>query len=436
VRLTTRPFVRSVGPVAVLLGCLLVGANVLHGAGASYAGQTLTKQRTIPLAGEWRFALDPNGVGVGQQWFAQKLGDTVRLPGTTDENHEGLKIDEQRIDRLSRVWYWRGPAWYQRDVVVPEAWAGKRITLLFERTKNTRVWVDGTFCGWEDTLSAPQVFDVTKAMTPGKHTITVAVDNAKLPPVGPAHAVDERTQTNWNGIVGRMELRATDPVWLEDVQVYPNAAKKEAVVRVTIGNITGRPASGQITVGCESYNVAEPARFKTHSIQVTVSERETVVEFTYEPGDHVPLWSEFQPALLRLDLMLETVTEDESYRDQRSVNFGMRDFSKDRNRLKINGKRVFLRGRTDCCFYPLTGYPPMDKAGWRRVLSILKSWGINHVRFHSWCPPQAAFEAADELGCISRLNFRTSAALSTPLTTRRRQSTTSTGWMWKVPRPT
>ena len=27
-----------------------------------------------------------------------------------------------------------------------------------------------------------------------------------------------------------------------------------------------------------------------------------------------------------------------------------------------------------------------------------KAWGINHYRFHSWCPPKAAFEAADELG--------------------------------------
>jgi hypothetical protein len=116
------------------------------------------------------------------------------------------------VDRLSRVWYWKGPAWYQRQATIPDTCAGKRIALLFERTKNVPVWVDETFFGWDDTLRAPQVFDVTKAMTPGSHTITVVVDNAKLPPVGPSHAVDERTQTNWNGIIGRMELRAADPV--------------------------------------------------------------------------------------------------------------------------------------------------------------------------------------------------------------------------------
>jgi len=360
-----------------------------------HAGHVLP---TLPLSGTWKFRLDAEDLGVAEQWYALEFDDTVQLPGTTDENRKGIKKDELCIDRLSRVWYWKGPAWYQRRVMIPDAWDGKRITLFLERSKHTLVWVDRTFCGWEDTLSAPQVFDVTAAMTPGEHTITVLVDNAKLPPVGPSHAVDERTQTNWNGIVGKMELRATTPVWLEDVQVYPNARKKQAVVRAVVGNLTGKAASGQITVECESYNVAKPSTFKTQSFKVKAGERENVVEFTYKPSDDVPLWDEFQPAMLRLTLNLETKAGDEQFSDQRSVNFGMRDFTKERNRLKINGRSVFLRGKNDCCLFPLTGYPPMDKAGWLRVLYIAKSYGINHYRFHSWCPPEAAFEAADELG--------------------------------------
>jgi hypothetical protein len=353
---------------------------------------------TIPLAGVWKFRLDGEDVGVAEKWFALEFEDSVQLPGTTDENHKGIFKDERCVDRLSRVWYWKGPAWYQRRVTIPDDWNGKRITLLLERSKNTRVWVDKTFCGCEDTLSGPQFFDVTGAMTPGEHTLTVLVDNAKLPPVGPSHAVDERTQTNWNGIVGKMELAVKGPVWLDDVQVYPDVAKKQAVVRVVVGNITGKAASGRITAGCESYNVAKSLTFPSQSFEVKAAERENIIEFTYKPGDDVPLWDEFNPAMLRLTLKLETKAGDGQFSNERSVNFGMRDFTKKRNRLMINGKYVFLRGRTDCANYPLTGYPPMDKAGWLRVLSILKDWGLNHVRFHSWCPPEAAFEAADELG--------------------------------------
>jgi len=375
-------------PQLLLLATLLAG----------HVDSTMAEETTLPLAGTWKFRLDADDVGVAEKWFALEFDGTVQLPGTTDENHKGIKKDEQCIDRLSRVWFWKGAVWYQHRVTIPDAWDGKRITLLLERSKNTRVWVDQTFCGGEDTLSAPQFFDVTAAMTPGEHTLTVLVDNAKLPPVGPSHAVDERTQTNWNGIVGKMELRATAPVWLDDVQVYPDAMKKRAVVRAVIGNITGKAASGRITVGCESYNVAKPSTFMTQSFEVKAPERGNVVEFTYEPGDEVPLWDEFQPAMLRLNLNLKSTAGGEPFGDQRSVNFGMRDFTKERNRLTINGRPVFLRGKNDACLFPLTGYPPMDKAGWLRVLSIAKSYGINHYRFHSWCPPEAAFEAADELG--------------------------------------
>jgi len=368
---------------AILLGCVSVAT---------------AHETTLSLAGAWKFRLDADNVGMAQSWYTQGLDDTVQLPGTTDENKKGIFKDEKCVDRLSRVWFWKGPAWYQKQVTIPASWSHKRITLFFERTKHTRVWVDETFCGWEDTLSAAQIFDVTKAMTPGKHTITVVIDNAKLPPVGPAHAVDERTQTNWNGIVGKIELRATDPIWLKDIQVYPYAAKKEARVRVEIGNMTGQPFTGQIDLTCHSTNVAKPATFKAQTVKVKTNENKDLVEFIYRPGDTAPLWDEFHPALMKLTLKLQTKVGTRQFAHTRAVRFGMRDFTQKRNRLLINGRSLFLRGRVDCANYPLTGYPPMDKAGWLRVLSMTKAWGINHYRFHSWCPPMAAFEAADELG--------------------------------------
>jgi hypothetical protein len=355
-------------------------------------------QDKIPLAGTWSFRLDAEDVGVKEKWFAKSFDDTVQLPGTTDENQKGIKKDEQCIDRLSRVWYWKGPAWYQRKVMIPASWKGKHIKLFLERTKYTRVWVDQTFCGGEDTLSAPQLFDLTQALTPGEHTLTVLIDNAKLPPVGPAHAVDQRTQTNWNGIIGTLELRATDPIWLDDVQIYPDAAKKQARVRAVIGNITGQPATGKLVVHCRSANIPKPVAFASQTIEVQAPDARNVVEFIYQPGGEVPLWDEFQPALLQLDLQLTANAGGQSFADRQAASFGMRDFKREGQRLAINNRTVFLRGRLDCANYPLTGYPPMDKAGWLRVLGILKAWGLNHVRFHSWCPPEAAFEAADDLG--------------------------------------
>ena len=353
---------------------------------------------TMSLAGNWRFRLDAKDVGVNEKWYSQSLDDNVQLPGTTDENQKGLLKDEHCIDRLSRVWYWKGPAWYQRQVTIADGWKGKHITLMLERTKHTRVWVDQTYCGGDDTLSAPQVIDLTPSMTPGEHTLTVVVDNAKLPPVGPAHAVDERTQTNWNGIIGRIELRATDPVWLDDVQVYPHAANKQAVVHAVVGNLTGAPATGKITINCTGGPVGKPVTFKSQTVEFQAADKSQVIECVYQPGDEVPLWDEFQPALLHLTLKLEAAAGGQASKDERTVAFGMRDFKREGNILTNNGHPVFLRGRLDCANYPLTAYPPMDRPGWLKVLSILKAWGLNHVRFHSWCPPEEAFAAADELG--------------------------------------
>ena len=84
--------------------------------------------------------------------------------------------------------------------------------------------------------------------------------------------------------------------------------------------------------------------------------------------------------------------------DHKVVDFGMREFKTDGTRFQINGRPVFLRGTTECCIFPLTGYPPSDVKSWERVLQTCKDYGLNHVRFHSFCPPEAAFIAADKLG--------------------------------------
>ncbi len=356
---------------------------------------------TLDLAGVWRFRLDPEKKGVEAKWFAETLDDAVALPGTTETNGKGPVRDDAAVDRLSRPRYWVGPAWYQRDLEIPSAWQGKRITLLLERTKHTRVWVDGVPAGSQDSLSAPHVFDLTRVLLPGRHTFTILVDNSKLPPVGPSHAVDERTQSNWNGLLGRLELRATDPVWIEDVQVHPDAAARQARVRAVIGNITGRAVTGRLEVVCASFNVANPAAFQPQTLEVRALERQNVVEFTHVPGAEVPLWDEFRPALLRMTVALAA----DAFADRRVVEFGLREFRRDGPRLTINGRTVFLRGRIDCANYPLTGHAPMDKAEWLRVLGIVRDWGLNHVRFHSWCPPEAAFAAADKLGMYLQPEF-------------------------------
>ena len=298
------------------------------------------EEDVLSLAGAWGFKLDPENSGLSDRWFSRRLDEVVTLPGTTDENHKGIKKDERCDDRLSRVYYWKGPAWYQRRVTIPQSWKNKRITLLLERTKHTQVWVDNTYYGTRDSLSAPQFYDLTASMTPGKHTLTILVDNSKVPPIGPAHALDERTQTNWNGIIGKIQIRATDLLWLEDIQVYPDVNEKKVQVRAVVGNRTGRTIYAYLEVSASTWNTKRVRKYTRKTIKVR--DADNAVQFDYTFDDDVPLWDEFDPAMVRLTVSLRAGTQTEQFRDSKTVDFGMREFVTRRNFM---GLRVIYVAR-------------------------------------------------------------------------------------------
>ncbi|MCX7827100.1 MAG: glycoside hydrolase, partial [Verrucomicrobiae bacterium] len=69
----------------------------------------------------------------------------------------------------------------------------------------------------------------------------------------------------------------------------------------------------------------------------------------------------------------------------------------------------------ECCIFPRTGYPPTDLESWKRIIRVCQAHGLNHMRFHSWCPPEAAFVAADELGFYLHVEASSWANQSTTL---------------------
>ena len=388
------------------------------------------KAETISLAGRWSFKLDPKDVGRQEKWYSGKLADSIKLPGSTAENGYGddLSIDTkwtgQIVDKswftedkyekyrqpgnikipfwLTPVKHYVGPAWYQKQVDVPKSWSGNRITLLLERCHwETKVWVDGTAAGMQDSLCTPQLHDLSDLLTPGRHTLTVRVDNSVKYNVGVnAHSVSDHTQSNWNGITGRMELQATDRVWIDDIQVYPDIQDKSAKLVVTIRNETNKRVSGTLTMAAKSWNTKQSHAPAKKIVKFVASEPETVIEVDYPMGDDVLLWDEFSPAMYRLNVSLNAAAVNKAFSNEKAVAFGMREIGTKGTQFTINDRLTFLRGTLECCIFPLTGYPPTNVEEWLRILRVAKAHGLNHIRFHSWCPPEAAFEAADRLGIM------------------------------------
>ncbi|MFO8014609.1 MAG: hypothetical protein R6X20_15030 [Phycisphaerae bacterium] len=357
-------------------------------------------ERTISLAGEWAFRLDPRGVGEKENWAAEDLPRRISLPGSTDEAGYGEPLEKVRLGSLNRPVTYRGPAWYQKRVIVPEGWAGRRVRLFLERCHwKTTVWVDGKEVGSRDSLSVPHVYDLTAHCPPGPHRLTVCVDNRIHVRVGhAAHSITDGTQTNWNGIVGRMDLSARDPVWIEDVRVAPDLANRSAEVRLRLRNATGKPAEGRLVltaVGTLDRTTHTPAPV-TRTVRIAGDAKTVTVP--YPLGEDALVWDEWQPALYTLRTVLETGTDGRPYRDEQTAAFGLREMAVRGRQFRLNGRPFFLRGTLECCIFPRTGYPDMEGDRWRHIMRTAKTYGLNHLRFHSWCPPEAAFVAADREG--------------------------------------
>jgi hypothetical protein len=361
------------------------------------SGQSMT----ISLAGSWAFRLDPSRAGAQQRWFEQPLAthDVIFLPGTTDQAGYGAKTTGPEKDRLSRPYVYVGPAWYQRAVMIPESWRHKRITLLLERAHwQTEVWVDGKPFGMRDSLSTPHVYDLSPALAPGRHLITLCVDNTVKIDVGiRAHSVTDWTQTNWNGVVGRIELNASDPIYIDSAQVFPDG--KSARIEVMVGNSTGQPATGELRASAPGGGgLLSVAKFG-------ITGTEERVKLTLPLGETVRLWDEYQPELYTLDLSLSARSGALQARDQHRLSFGMRTIGARGRQFVLNGRPVFLRGTLECASFPKTGHPPTDVESWMRLFWIARTYGMNHFRFHSWCPPEAAFEAADQTGFLLQVEL-------------------------------
>ena len=350
---------------------------------------------TIYLNGTWKFALDTARIGIAEKWYGHSLPDSVKLPGTLDENKQGIpNLNRQETMRLSRELMYAGMAWYQKTINIPEAWSGHYIRLMMERTKPTQVWVDNNLIGSSNDLLTAQYYNLTNHLAPGKHVLTILVnnsDNSVPHGVTGSHAWTEHTQSNWNGIIGKFCLEAYNPVHIETVQVYPDIDLKKITVRVKISNPQGSVEKTKLTMKADAWNTNEKHNVPPKSFQVTLRKGENIIEVTYSMGSKTLFWSEFNPVLYKLDVTLKS----KKALDNSTLDFGMRKFSTQGTQFTINGTKIFLRGKHDACVFPLTGYPPMDVKGWQKVFRIAKSYNINFYRFHSWTPPLAAFEAAD-----------------------------------------
>lgn len=320
----------------------------------------------IDLSGQWQVKLDAEK----QETMPQAYPETMMLPGTTSAAGLGMPNPAKERGCLTDAYRFEGATWFMRTFTAGD-WTGEQTMLTLERTRKTTVYLDGRPIGHQESLCTPHRYFLPPVHA-GEHTLVIRVDNTDYPTRG-GHLTSPDTQSNWNGITGEISLTVAHTL-LTDLTVRPDL--RRGCLRVH-GHIIGAPdgVAGIVLPG---------------QMEHLLPYRRGVLDGECPLKGNEAFWDEAHPEIHTISIDLDG--------DVYETTFGLRDVRTVGRRLLINGRETFLRGKVDNLLYPKTGYTPTDVASWMTILGIAKEYGINHYRYHTACPPDAAFTAADLLG--------------------------------------
>lgn len=320
----------------------------------------------IDLSGQWQVKLDAEK----QETMPQAYPETMMLPGTTSAAGLGMPNPAKETGCLTDAYRFEGAAWFMRTFTAGD-WTGEQTMLTLERTRKTTVYLDGRPIGHQESLCTPHRYFLPPVHA-GEHTLVIRVDNTDYPTRG-GHLTSPDTQSNWNGITGEISLTVAHTL-LTDLTVRPDL--RRGCLRVH-GHIIGAPdgVAGIVLPG---------------QMEHLLPYRRGVLDGECPLKGNEAFWDEAHPEIHTISIDLDG--------DVYETTFGLRDVRTLGRRLLINGRETFLRGKVDNLLYPKTGYTPTDVVSWMTILGIAKEYGINHYRYHTACPPDAAFTAADLLG--------------------------------------
>jgi len=345
---------------------------------------------SLPLNGNWHVKLDPEDEQLKNS-PASKISGEILLPGSLAEAGFGVETAGSDYGNLTPGYKYTGKAWYEKEIVIPPSWEGKNVELFLERILwESRVFVDNKELSVQDALGTPHRHKLGK-IPPGSHNLAIQVDNEMIHNIGDkGHAYGEYTQSIWNGIVGNMELLANDDLYISDVKTFPDITSDELRIEISVNSVSEEMTK----ITYEIISLSSGRIVLKSRCSYLVNPGENNFDLVLPLDGKLQKWSEFTPEVYILKTKI--ITKDQS--DSFETEFGFYEVSHNGTNILINGQPVFLRGNLDCVHFPITGYASCDIQEWERIFRIYKEYGLNHARFHSWCPPEAAFKAANRIG--------------------------------------
>ena len=305
-------------------------------------------QKVLDLTGSWDFAVGDSAV----------YQDYVMLPGSMESNGKA-----EQTERM----------WFQRGIYVPTDWRESHVTLFLEHpSAETTVYVNGKLLGSRQERFTAHLYDVTRLLIPGqRNLITVSMPS---------------TKGDWQGLSGRIELRSQPrDLFIERVKLNPHPFLGVVTIDLQLSGRINYLNSDVVAVLLQRAD-SDTATVVSRYFSLDGRQVKLVMPFEKE----VALWDEFHPNLYRIAIAVGN--------DFYETTFGMKETMLTKRMPVINGYELFLRGVENEGQLSPKGSASTDEGAWLDTFSACKNYGFNSMCFKGYCPPEAAFAAADKLG--------------------------------------
>ncbi len=328
-----------------------------------------TQRRVQSLDGFWQFQVDPNDIGVAEQWYLQMPADSRRLlvPGCWN-NELGL-------------YHYEGSAWYSRSFTCTTP----QVQLLFHGfTGQMDVYVNGRRVASQYGGFTGMAV-VVENLEPGEHQLAVRVDNTHNDRnTIPLARVD---WFHYGGLFRSIELHELPDVWLQDAQIRyeldRNARSVSLTMDVTIQSF-GAETEERLTVEVNGEELC--------SVPVAMAAAgATQVQISEQTLRDVQLWDCDAPHLY---LFRFTLGDDDL-----QERIGFRTVEVNDGQLLLNGRPLNLKGVNRHEDHPDWGFAiPLHLM--RKDVEIIKMLGCNTIRGSHYPNHPVFLDLLDEEGIV------------------------------------
>jgi hypothetical protein len=350
----------------------------------------LIRPAVVTLDGDWHFREDPNEIGEQQAWYHS---------GSVRGRIGAVPLPWQLA--FPELFGYEGTGWYERSVIVPPDFAGKRVALAsYGISDHATIWLNGQPAGQHRGQQPPFLIDVSSLISPGRtNTITIRAND-------PGSRLEFDCYIRRSGLWQSLWLEATAKTYIADIFMVPDIDRQSAESRISILSIEHTSKVRQL--GLKLTVVAPDGRQFAEFRQIELGPGQTSYRVAIPIGlKDVQLWGPDSPQLYRAQAIL---SESGKAIDTASVDFGMRKIETRGDRFYLNNQPIYLvgggldpgsyGGAVDVNWHAPPPYHPQADAEFRHVIELTKSLGINWVRVPLRPAPPGLLHWADRLGLL------------------------------------